>query len=204
MAASLKISGVALGIAIIASVAACVPDPYSQKDGHTTNTQVPQPYPESYAPPGQPAYAPPQYQPAYAPPQYATTQAQPAYDRTSEVERVSISRGTCDQRFLASRPNRFVDPAAGPLVRGNVQSTMTPVDNGCISLTLEFAQDNQPVVWQNSSNGAQYQVVPVRAYQQPDGAVCREYTTVSMLNGQSISARDIACRSPNGAWQLQS
>lgn len=195
MTASLNISGVALGIAIIASVAACVPDPYSQKDGHTTNTQVPQPYPEVYVPPGQPAYAPPQY---------ATTQAQPAYDRTSEVERVSISRGTCDQRFLMSTPNQFVGSAAGPLVRGNAQATMTPVDNGCISLTLEFAQDNQPVVWQNSSNGAQYQVVPIRAYQQPDGAVCREYTTVSMLNGQSISARDIACRLPNGAWQLQS
>jgi hypothetical protein len=39
-----------LALTVFASLAACVPDPYSQKDGHSTNTQV-----VNYAPTPPPA-----------------------------------------------------------------------------------------------------------------------------------------------------
>lgn len=197
MNTNLKISGVALGIVIVASVVACVPDPYSQENGHTTNTQVPQPYPEVYGPADQPVYVPPQY--------VQTTQVQPSY--ISQSESVSVSRGTCDRNLLAApdaSANQFVGAAAGPLVAGEIHIGMTPVDDSCVGLALEFARNNQAVVWQNPGNGAQYQVTPISAYLQPNGPQCRQYTTVATSNGMIKTINDTACRLPTGSWQLQS
>jgi surface antigen len=202
MSTNLKIAGAALGIAIFASVAACVPDPYSQRDGHTTNTQVPQPYPaDVYVSADQPVYAPaPQYVQA-APVQVAYV------DRISQSESVSVSRGTCDRNLLAmpdASANQFAGAAAGPMVAGEIHIGMTPVDDSCVGLALEFARNNQAVVWQNPGNGAQYQVTPISAYRQPNGAQCRQYTTVATSNGLIRTVNDTACRLPTGSWQLQS
>jgi surface antigen len=198
MTTNLKISGAALGIAIFACVSACVPDPYSQENGHTTNTQVPQPYPAD-------VYVPDQ--PAYAPTQYAQTTQVAAYDRISQSESVSVSRGTCDRDLLATpdaAANQFAGAAAGPMVAGEIHVGMNPVDDSCVGLALEFARNNQTVVWQNPGNGAHYQVTPISAYQQPNGPQCRQYTTVATSNGMIKTVNDTACRLPTGSWQLQS
>jgi surface antigen len=200
---TIKTSTVILGLAVVASLAACAgPGPYSQ-----TNAPPVQQYTQSYAQPsfGQPSYP----QPAYTQPQYIQQgSVQAPYDRISQSESASVSQGTCDRNLLATTPNgsanQFVGAAAGPLVAGEIQSGMTPVDNGCVGLTLEYARNNQPVAWQNPGNGAQYQVTPIRAYQAPNGLNCREYTTSATLNGRSQRIDDTACRLPSGLWQLQS
>jgi surface antigen len=192
----LNISRVALTVAIAVSLAACVPDPYSQEHGRTTNTQVPQAYPtDVYAPANQPVYAPPQYAPV-----------QTSYSPNLQSESVNISRGWCDRRLLATPGayNQFVGAAAGPLVAGEIHVGMTPADDSCIGLTLEFARNDQVVVWQNPDNGALYQVTPITAYQQPNGLQCRQYTTVATFNGLTRTINDTACRLPGGSWQLQS
>jgi surface antigen len=208
MTNALKTPTVILGIAFAASLAACVsPDPYSQQGGHSTNTPPSQQYAQSYVQPtlGQPIYA----QPVYAQPQYVQpVSAQAPYDRVSQSESASISQGICDRNLLATTPNgsanEFVGAAAGPLVAGEIQSGMTPVDNGCVGLTLEYTRNNQPVAWQNPGNGVQYQVTPNRAYQAPNGLNCREYTISATLNSRSQRINDAACRLPSGLWQLQS
>lgn len=196
MTGAIKTATAILGLAAAASLAACgVGEPYSQQ------------YPQSYVQPsyGQPVYA----QPTYTQPQYVQpSPAQAPYDRISQSESASISQGTCDRNLLATTPNgaanQFVGGAAGPLVAGEIQSSMTPVDNGCVGLTLEYARNNQPIAWQNPGNRAQYQVTPIRAYQAPNGLNCREYTTTATINGRSQRIDDTACRLPNGLWQLQS
>jgi len=208
MNSTIKTSTAILGLAVVASLAACVgPDPYSQQSGRSTNTPPSQQYAQSYVQPsyGQPIYA----QPVYAQPQYIQpVSAQAPYDRVSQSESSSISQGTCDRNLLATTSNgsanEFVGAAAGPLVAGDIQSGMTPVDNGCVGLTLEYTRNDQPVAWQNPGNGAQYQVTPIRAYQAPNGLSCREYTTSATLNGHSQRINDTACRLPSGLWQLQS
>jgi len=202
-----KISTVTLGMALVASLAACgVGDPYSQQNGRSTDTPPPQQYAQSYVPPsyGQPVYA----QPVYAQPQYVQQASAQPYDRVSQSENASVSQGTCDRNLLATTPNgsanEYVGGAAGPLVAGEIQSGMTPVDNGCVALTLEYARLNQPVAWQNPGNGVQYQVMPVRSFQAPNGLSCREYATSAVLNSRSQRINDTACRLPSGLWQLQS
>jgi len=205
---TIKTPAAILGLAVVASLAACVGrDPYSQQSGRSTNTPPSQQYAQSYVQPtlGQPVYA----QPVYVQPQYVQpVSAQAPYDRVSQSESASVSRGACDRDLLATTPNgsanEFVGAAAGPLVAGDIQSGMTPVDNGCVGLTLEYTLNNQPVAWQNPGNSVQYQVTPIRAYQAPNGLNCREYTTSATLNGRSQRINDTACRLPTGLWQLQS
>jgi surface antigen len=204
----IKTSTAILGLAVVASLAACgVGDPYSQQGGRSTNTQTSPQYTQSYVQPsyGQPIYA----QPVYAQPQYVQqTSGQIPDDRLSQSERVSVSQGMCDRNLLATTANgssnQYAGAAAGPLVAGEIQSGMTPVDNGCVGLTLEHAQTNQPVAWQSPSNSVRYQVTPIRNYQAPNGLNCREYTTSATLNGRAQRINDTACRLPSGLWQLQS
>jgi len=209
MNGTIKTPTIILGLAFVTSLAACV-QPYDQQNG-STNTLPTQQYSQSYAQPSfQPSYGQPVYaQPAYAQPQYVQPSPAPApLDRISQSERASVSQGTCDRNLLATTSdgasNQFIGAAAGPLVAGEIQSGMTPVDNGCVGLTLEYAQNSQPVAWKNPGNGAQYQVKPVRGYQAPNGLNCREYTTAATLTGRSQRIDDTACRLPNGLWQLQS
>ena len=203
MKRSIKAAHVVLGFAVVASLAACgVGDPYSQQYGHSTNTPPSQQYAQSYV---QPTYG----QQVYVQPQYIQpVSAQAPYDRISQSESVSVSQGICDRNLLATTPtgsaNEFVGAAAGPLVAGEIQSGMTPVDNGCLGLTLEYAPTNQPVTWQNPGSGVQYQVTPIRAFSASNGLNCREYTTSATRNGRSQRINDTACRLPSGLWQLQS
>jgi surface antigen len=199
---NVKVSTVILILTAVILLTACVPDPYSQKNGSSTNTQQLQPYGQSYVPPpsGQLAYAQPQYfQPSWS---------QVPYDRISQSESASISRGTCDRNLLATVPdgaaNPFIGTTTGPLVAGEIQSSMAPADNTCVSLTLEYARNNQPVAWQNPANGALFEIIPISTYQEPGGSPCREYTMVGTLNGLSRRINDTACRLPTGSWQLQS
>jgi surface antigen len=202
------LSTIIFGIAVVAPLAACgVAAPYSPQSTASTTPPPAQSYQQSYAQSsyGQPVYA----QPAYTQPQYVQPISTPApYDRLSLSEGASVARGACDRNLLATSPNgaanQFVGAAAGPLIAGEIQAGATPVDNGCVGLTLEYSQNNQPVAWQNLDNGAQYQVTPIRSYQASNGLNCREYTTAATLNGRSLHIDDTACRLPNGLWQLQS
>jgi surface antigen len=209
-----QISAAAIGLAAAASLAACStgPDPYGQRNAHVTTTAPSQQYVQSYM---QPSYVPPgsaqtvYVQPAYVQQQYAPPPyGQAAYDPISQSEGASIAQGTCDRGLLAGSANgsanQYIGAAAGPLVAGAIQSAMTPVDNGCVGLTLEYAHNNQPIIWTNVSSGTQYQVTPIRAYQAANGLNCREYTTLATQNGNSLRVNDAACRGPNGLWQLQS
>src|SRR4029077_3922703 len=65
MSGIIKISTAILGLTIVTSLGACVPDPYSQKNGSTTNTQAvyyaPSPPPEPMAENAPPAPGPTVY-----------------------------------------------------------------------------------------------------------------------------------------------
>jgi surface antigen len=203
-----KISTIIFGLAVVAPLAACgVAAPYSPQSSASLNPPPTPSYQQSYA---QASYAQPVYaQPAYTQPQYVQPISTPtSYDRLSQSESASVSRGTCDRNLLATTPNgagnQFVGAAAGPLIAGEIQAGATPVDNGCVGLTLEYSLNNQPVAWLNPDSGAQYQVTPIRAYQASNGLNCREYTTAATFNGRSLRIDDTACRLPNGLWQLQS
>lgn len=92
----------------------------------------------------------------------------------------------------------------GIIVGGSIGRSMDSVDQNCVGQALEHAPDGRTIVWQNPQNNAQYQVVPTRTVQVPDGRYCREYTTTSVVAGKSQQVYGRACRQPDGSWEIQS
>ena len=67
---------------------------------------------------------------------------------------------------------------------------------------LEYGQTGSTTTWQNPDSGNSGEVVPQRAYRQPDGAFCREFQQVIVVGGEMEAAYGTACRQPDGAWKL--
>lgn len=87
----------------------------------------------------------------------------------------------------------------GALLGGTLGQAIDMSDQACYGQVLEYAPSNQPVYWE--SEGAQYQVTPLRTYQSGSGEYCREYQTYIYIDGQEQQAYGTACRQPDGAWR---
>lgn len=89
---------------------------------------------------------------------------------------------------------------AGMLLGANIGRGFDRTDRMCMGQALEYAPENQPVVWQGSSGG-EYRMVPVRTYQSA-GTYCREYQSVITVGGRRQQGYGTACRQPDGSWQV--
>lgn len=90
----------------------------------------------------------------------------------------------------------------GAIVGSAIGKSMDKADQHCVGQALEHSPDSQAVNWRDPDNGAQYQVTPVSTYQTPAGGYCREYKTVSTVNGRAQETYGTACRQSDGAWKM--
>jgi surface antigen len=67
---------------------------------------------------------------------------------------------------------------------------------------FEAGRSGQPVAWRNPDSGASGTVVPRPAYQQPNGAYCREFQQNITVGGQTQQGYGTACRQPDGSWKV--
>ena len=88
----------------------------------------------------------------------------------------------------------------GMLIGGTIGNAMDQADQGCGGQTLDNARDNEQIVWNNPSNGARYQVMPVKTVAEGEG-YCREYITRVTIGGKQEQAYGRACRQPDGSWK---
>lgn len=91
----------------------------------------------------------------------------------------------------------------GALIGGSIGRNMDAVDQNCVGQALEHANDGQNITWKNPDNGTQYRVAPTQTMQLSDGRYCREYTTEALIGGRVQQSYGIACRQPDGSWQIQ-
>jgi surface antigen len=89
----------------------------------------------------------------------------------------------------------------GMLIGGTIGNGMDQADQGCVGQTLDHARDNEQIVWNNPSNGARYQVMPVKTVAAEGDRYCREYITRVTIGGKQEQAYGRACRQPDGSWQ---
>lgn len=106
--------------------------------------------------------------------------------------------GKGDGRLAATAAGAVI----GVLVGGAVGRAMDQVDQACVGQILEHAPDRRPIVWSEGAGLPRYEVVPTETYRTGDGAYCREYQTVATIGGRQEQAYGIACRQPDGTWQL--
>ena len=67
---------------------------------------------------------------------------------------------------------------------------------------LEYGQSGVSTTWKNPDSGNSGEIVPQRAYRQPDGVFCREFVQVIVVGGEMEAAYGTACRQSDGAWKL--
>jgi surface antigen len=95
----------------------------------------------------------------------------------------------------------IVGVLGGALGGGYIGRSMEPADRGCVGQSLSNAPANQPVAWQNPSNGSSYWVTPTADLRGPNGEPCRNYITDAVINGQRQETENTACQQPDGNWK---
>ena len=90
----------------------------------------------------------------------------------------------------------------GAIVGGNIGHSMDRIDQSCVGQVLEHASDGRRVAWTDPNGGARYQITPDRPYQNQQGQYCRKYLTDAVIDGRNQQVSGLACRQPNGTWQM--
>lgn len=130
-----------------------------------------------------------------------------------------IDRGTCDRRSLGKEITRGTAVASGaavtkakPVVVGSLAPrilvgnviglSMDDLDQYCVSRILEYAPDRARINWYGDL-GVAYGVTPLNTFER-DGRYCREFHTAAQIDGRNERAYAVACRMPDGVWQVMS
>ena len=80
--------------------------------------------------------------------------------------------------------------------------SMDEVDQYCVSRVLEYAPDRARIHWYGDP-GITYGVTPLSTFER-DGRYCREFHTAAQIDGRNERVYGIACRMPDGVWQVMS
>lgn len=113
-----------------------------------------------------------------------------------------IDRGLCDRTAVGRDLKAGVIAPASLLVGSGIGARMDETDQECVSNVLEYAPDQQRVLWRNSNNGLTYSVIAMQTYQTDRGIYCRDYGASAAVNGQRQEIRQSACRQPSGTWSV--
>jgi surface antigen len=96
----------------------------------------------------------------------------------------------------------------GGLVGAGVGSVLDTNSQRARSQTVQRSLESAPAgtssSWTNPDNGNSGTVTPVRTYQNPQGAYCREFQQTVTIGGREERSYGTACRQPDGSWKIVS
>ena len=90
--------------------------------------------------------------------------------------------------------------ALGAFVGGRIGRGMDRSDQRKTAEALEKSPDAQATTWRNPESGQSYSVTPTRTYQGASGP-CRDFKTVTQIDGRDELVHGTACRQPDGTWK---
>jgi len=61
----------------------------------------------------------------------------------------------------------------------------------------------ETISWSNPNSGNQGSVTPTREGTSSTGAYCREFQQTVIIGGKEEQAFGVACRQPDGAWEIR-
>ncbi len=61
----------------------------------------------------------------------------------------------------------------------------------------------QPIAWDNPNTGNSGTVTPTREGTKNNGEYCREFQQTVVIGGKQEDAYGVACRQPDGSWEIQ-
>lgn len=123
-------------------------------------------------------------------------------DRSLAIKELVRSLPALTNRKGKSRATSVSSIAVNPLVGSIIGRSMDDVDQYCVSRVLEYAPDRARIHWYGDP-GVTYGVTPLSTFER-DGRYCREFHTAAQIGGRSERVYGIACRAPDGVWQVMS
>ena len=90
--------------------------------------------------------------------------------------------------------------AVGAFLGSHVGRRMDRADQLRTAEALETSRDGGATTWRNSESGQRYSVTPTRTYEGASGH-CRDFTTVTSIDGRDEAVHGTACRQSDGTWK---
>ena len=91
--------------------------------------------------------------------------------------------------------------ALGAFMGSRVGRTMDRNDQLKTAQALENSRDGQATTWRSGSSGQHYSVMPTRTYGESSDK-CRDFTTVTEIEGSQEVVRGFACKQADGTWKV--
>jgi len=95
----------------------------------------------------------------------------------------------------------------GAFVGSQVGQSMDQVDRLKHQQAMDQAATapvGETITWSNPNTGNSGTVTPTRDGQSSTGAYCREFQQTVIIGGKEEQAYGVACRQPDGAWEIKS
>jgi len=103
---------------------------------------------------------------------------------------VAVGVGTFAGALLGREIGRSLDQTDQLMMERNAQQS------------LEYDRTYESSEWSNPDSGHYGSMTPTRTYQTAEGRYCREYTQKVTVAGEEQEAYGVACRQPDGSWEI--
>ena len=102
---------------------------------------------------------------------------------------IAVAAGTLAGAFIGNQIGQSLDRADRIALAGaQRQAHLAPV--------------GEPIQWSNPDSGNYGEIIPTREGRSSSGRYCREYQSSVVINDQTQQAYGVACRQPDGSWQV--
>jgi len=94
----------------------------------------------------------------------------------------------------------------GAFVGSEIGRTMDEVDKQKAENAYKQAATapvGETITWSNPDSGNRGSVTPTREGTSSSGAYCREFQQTVIIGGKEEQAYGVACRQPDGAWEIR-
>lgn len=91
----------------------------------------------------------------------------------------------------------------GLLIGGEIGASLDAADAACAQHALEVAPTGRTVAWYDPQHRTNYRLTPTGTFRSGDG-YCREYRSAAESGTRREQADGVACRRPDGTWELRS
>ena len=94
----------------------------------------------------------------------------------------------------------------GAFIGSEIGRTMDDVDKLKAERAYERATTapiGEQITWSNPDSGNRGSVTPTREGTSSTGAYCREFQQSVVIDGKQEEAYGVACRQPDGAWEIR-
>lgn len=112
--------------------------------------------------------------------------------------------GTAVGAAIGDTEGAVIGGLLGTIVGHEVGRYMDRRDRERTREVLEHNRTGETSDWVNPDTGYRYEVTPRDTLEIAGNEPCREFDIVTEDNGVEYSTREVACRRPDGVWEIRS